>query len=46
VVRAFAGAGANIMLNGTGAAAEVEKERSAIGADFGVKALHSPADMR
>jgi 3-hydroxybutyrate dehydrogenase len=43
--RAFAGAGANIVLNGMGAPADVEKERSAIEGDFGVKAIHSPADM-
>ncbi|MGZ5261094.1 MAG: 3-hydroxybutyrate dehydrogenase [Burkholderiales bacterium] len=43
--RAFAGAGANIVLNGMGAPADVEKSRSAIEADFRVKAVHSPADM-
>jgi 3-hydroxybutyrate dehydrogenase len=43
--RAFAGAGANIVLNGMGAPADVEKERSAIERDFGVKAIYSPADM-
>jgi 3-hydroxybutyrate dehydrogenase len=43
--RAFAGAGANIVLNGMGAPADVEKERSAIERDFGVKAVYSPADM-
>jgi len=43
--RAFAGAGANILLNGIGAPADVEKERSAIESDFGVKAVYSPADM-
>jgi 3-hydroxybutyrate dehydrogenase len=43
--RAFAGAGANIVLNGMGALADVEKERSAIESDFGVKAVYSPADM-
>jgi 3-hydroxybutyrate dehydrogenase len=43
--RAFAGAGANIMLNGIGEPADVEKERSAIESDFGVKAVYSPADM-
>jgi 3-hydroxybutyrate dehydrogenase len=31
--RAFAGAGANIVLNGMGAPADIEKERSAIEAD-------------
>ena len=43
--RAFAGAGANIVHNGMGAPADVEKERSAIESDFGVKAVYSPADM-
>jgi 3-hydroxybutyrate dehydrogenase len=43
--RAFAGAGANIVLNGIGAPADIEKERSAIESDFGVKAVYSPADM-
>src|SRR5689334_21444171 len=43
--RAFAGAGANIVLNGMGAPADIEKERAAIESDFGVKAIHSPADM-
>lgn len=43
--RAFAGAGAHIVLNGMGAPADIEKERSAIESDFGVKAIFSPADM-
>jgi 3-hydroxybutyrate dehydrogenase len=43
--RTFASAGANIVLNGIGAPAEVEKERSAIENDFGVEAIYSPADM-
>ena len=43
--RALAGAGANIVINGMGAAADIEKERKAIEDDFGVKAIHSPADM-
>src|SRR4051812_16474612 len=40
--RAFAGAGANVVLNGMG---DVENERSAIERDFGVKAVYSAADM-
>src|SRR4051794_35058087 len=44
--RAFAGAGADILLNGLGAPADIAKERSAIENEFGVKAIHSPADMR
>lgn len=43
--RAFAGAGANIVLNGMGAPEDIEKERAAIEKEFGVKAIHSPADM-
>lgn len=43
--RAFAGAGANIVLNGMGEAADVEKERLAIEREFAVKAIYSPADM-
>src|ERR1700693_3187306 len=43
--RSFAGAGANIVLNGMGAPADIEKERAAIETDFKVKAVHSPADM-
>src|SRR6187401_1114816 len=43
--RAFAGAGANIVLNGFGAPADIEKERAAIETGFKVKAVHSPADM-
>src|ERR1700742_5311351 len=43
--RAFASAGANIVLNGMGAPADIEKERSAVESDFKVKAVHSPAHM-
>ena len=43
--RALARAGANIVLNGMGVPADIEKERSAIETDFRVKAVHSPADM-
>src|SRR6201984_2499018 len=43
--RAFAGAGANIVLNGSGTPADIERERSGIESDFKVKAVHSPADM-
>src|SRR5229473_4639956 len=43
--RTFASAGANIVLNGMGAPADIEKERSSIEKDFKVKAVHSPADM-
>jgi len=43
--RALAKAGANIVLNGMGTPVDIEKERSGIERDFGVKAVHSPADM-
>jgi 3-hydroxybutyrate dehydrogenase len=43
--RAFAGAGADIVLNGIGAPADVEKTRTVIENDFGVKAIYSPANM-
>ncbi len=43
--RTFAGAGANVVLNGFGAPADIEKERSGIEKDFKVKAIYSPADM-
>jgi 3-hydroxybutyrate dehydrogenase len=43
--RALAADGANIMLNGFGETAAIEKERSGLEKDFGIKALYSPADM-
>jgi len=43
--RAFASAGANVVINGFGAPADIEKERSAIESEFKVKAIYSPADM-
>jgi len=39
--RAFAGAGANIVLNAWARPPTIEKERSAIESDFKVKAVHS-----
>jgi 3-oxoacyl-[acyl-carrier protein] reductase len=45
IARAFAKEGANVVINGFGEAAAIEKERAAIVADFGVKALYSGADM-
>jgi len=45
IARALAGAGANVMLNGFGDAAEIERTRAEIGSEFIVKALYSPADM-
>jgi 3-hydroxybutyrate dehydrogenase len=43
--RAFAKAGANVVINGMGDADAIEKERKAIETDFAVKAVYSPADM-
>ena len=43
--RAFASAGANIVLNGFGTPADIERERSGIESDFKVKAVYSSADM-
>jgi 3-hydroxybutyrate dehydrogenase len=45
IARALAAAGANVMLNGFGAAAEIARTRDAIEADHGVKAGYSAADM-
>src|SRR5205814_10547664 len=43
--RAFASAGANVVINGFGTPADIEKDRSSIERDFKVKAGHSSADM-
>ena len=43
--RALAQDGANVMLNGFGDKAEIEKIRTGIEKDFGVKARYSAADM-
>src|ERR1700761_3248723 len=45
IARSFAGAGANVVINGFGAAADIEKERTAIESDYKVKAVYSSADM-
>jgi 3-hydroxybutyrate dehydrogenase len=45
IARALAKEGANVLINGFGKPEDIEKERVAIEADFGVKAIHSPADM-
>jgi len=45
MARAFAAEGTNVMLNGLGDAAEIEKARAAIESEFKVKARYSPADM-
>jgi len=45
IARAFAGAGANIMLNGFGDAKEIESIRSGLAAEHDVKVTYSAADM-
>jgi 3-hydroxybutyrate dehydrogenase len=45
IARALAKEGANVLINGFGEPGEIEKERSGIEAEFGVKALYAPADM-
>lgn len=43
--RALAQEGANVLINGFGEAAAIEAERSRIESEFGVRAIHSAADM-
>jgi 3-hydroxybutyrate dehydrogenase len=45
IARAVAGAGANVILNGFGVAADIARTRDAIERDYGVKAIYSAADM-
>src|SRR5689334_23232995 len=45
IARAFAQDGANVVLNGFGDKAAIEKERAGIEKEFGVKATYSAADM-
>ncbi|MDB5428705.1 MAG: 3-hydroxybutyrate dehydrogenase [Phenylobacterium sp.] len=45
IARAMAAEGANVLINGFGKPEDIEKERAAIESEFGVKAIHSPADM-
>jgi 3-hydroxybutyrate dehydrogenase len=45
IARALAKDGANVLINGFGDKADIEKERSGIEKKFGVKAIYSPADM-
>ena len=45
IARAFAKEGANLVINGFGDKTEIEKERSGIESEFGVKARYSAADM-
>lgn len=43
--KALARAGANLMLNGFGEAADIERERAGLEKEFGIMARYSPADM-
>jgi 3-hydroxybutyrate dehydrogenase len=45
LAKAYAAEGCNVVINGFGDAAAIEAERSGIEAQFGVRAIHSPADM-
>jgi 3-hydroxybutyrate dehydrogenase len=45
IARAFAKEGANLMINGFGEAGAIEKERSGLEREFGVKVRYSAADM-
>jgi 3-hydroxybutyrate dehydrogenase len=45
IARAMAREGANVVINGFGDKAAIEKERSGIEKEFSVKATYSPADM-
>jgi 3-hydroxybutyrate dehydrogenase len=45
IARALAAEGANIMINGFGAPADIETERAKLENEFGVKAAYSAADM-
>ena len=45
IARALAQDGANVLINGFGDPAAIEKERAGIEAEFGVKAVYSGADM-
>jgi len=45
IARALAQDGANLVINGFGNAADIEKERAGLEREFGIKAIYSPADM-
>ena len=45
IARAFAGAGANVMLNGFGDAKEIESIRAGLASEHNVKVAYSSADM-
>ncbi len=45
IARAFAAEGANVLINGFGAAEDIEAARAGIEAEFGVRAIYCGADM-
>jgi 3-hydroxybutyrate dehydrogenase len=45
IARAMAAEGANVLINGFGKPEDIDKERAAMEAEFGVKTIYSPADM-
>ena len=45
IARALAKEGADVVMNGLGAPDAIEQARAAIETEFGVRAIHSPADM-
>lgn len=45
IARALAGAGCNVMLNGFGEAAAIERERAQIAKEFGIRAAFNAADL-
>jgi 3-hydroxybutyrate dehydrogenase len=45
IARALGAAGADLMLNGFGDAAAIEKERAGLAAEFGIRVAYNPADM-
>jgi 3-hydroxybutyrate dehydrogenase len=45
IARRLAAQGADLVINGLGDAAAIEKERAGIEAEFGVRCLYSPANM-
>ena len=45
IARSFLGAGARVMLNGFGDAAEIERLRAGLAKEFDAQVAYSPADM-
>jgi 3-hydroxybutyrate dehydrogenase len=45
IARALAKDGANVLINGFGEPQDIQRERAGLEAEFGIKAIYSPADM-